>query len=296
MSMRMRRKLSDWLTAYAFLTPYLFTFGVFTVFAVCRAFFLSFTKYDLLSPPRWVGLKNYILLFQKEEFVKHALPNTLKYVAGVVPTQTVISLIVAFALDQQIKFRRFFRTFFYIPSVTSSVVISLIFMWLFSRVGAVNSILGMLGLPSDINWLTSTTWALPTIMMVNIWSTIGTMMLIFLAALQDIPVEYYEAAMIDGASRPQIFLHVTIPLLRPTIFFVVTMGLIGCFQVFDQIYVMTAGGPLDSTLTIAYLIYKAVFRSTTPRVGYACAVAFVLASMIFVSTLIQRRIIEAETR
>nr|HID13307.1 sugar ABC transporter permease [Anaerolineae bacterium] len=145
-----------------------------------------------------------------------------------------------------------------------------------------------------ISWLTSTTWALPTIMMVNIWSTIGTMMLIFLAALQDIPTEYYEAAMIDGASRPQIFLRVTIPLLRPVIFFVVTMGLIGCFQVFDQIYVMTAGGPLDSTLTIAYLVYKAAFRSTTPRVGYASAVAFVLAVMIFISTMIQRRIIEME--
>jgi len=294
MSMRMRRQLSEWLTAYVFLSPYLFTFSVFTVFAVCRAFYLSFTKYDLFSPPQWVGLKNYILLFRKEEFIKHALPNTLKYVAGVVPTQTIISLIVAFALDQEIKFRRFFRTFFYVPSVTSSVVISLIFMWLFSKVGAVNYILGMLGLPSDINWLTSTTWALPTIMMVNIWSTIGTMMLIFLAALQDIPTEYYEAAMIDGASRLQIFLHVTIPLLRPAIFFVVTMGLIGCFQVFDQIYVMTAGGPLDSTLTIAYLVYKAAFRSTTPRVGYASAVAFVLAVMIFISTMIQRRIIEAE--
>ncbi len=294
MSMRMRRQLSEWLTAYVFLSPYLFTFGVFTVFAVCRAFYLSFTKYDLFSPPQWVGLKNYVLLFRKEEFIKHALPNTLKYVAGVVPTQTIISLIVAFALDQEIKFRRFFRTFFYVPSVTSSVVISLIFMWLFSKVGAVNYILGMLGLPSDINWLTSTTWALPTIMMVNIWSTIGTMMLIFLAALQDIPTEYYEAAMIDGASRFQIFLHVTIPLLRPAIFFVVTMGLIGCFQVFDQIYVMTAGGPLDSTLTIAYLVYKAAFRSTTPRVGYASAVAFVLAVMIFISTMIQRRIIEAE--
>ena len=292
--MRMRRKLSEWLTAYVFLSPYLFTFCVFTVFAVCRAFYLSFTKYDLFSPPRWVGLRNYILLFRKEEFIKHALPNTLKYVAGVVPTQTVISLVVAFALDQEIKFRRFFRTFFYVPSVTSSVVISLIFMWLFSKVGAVNSILGLLGLPSDISWLTSTTWALPTIMMVNIWSTIGTMMLIFLAALQDIPTEYYEAAMIDGASRFQIFLHVTVPLLRPAIFFVVTMGLIGCFQVFDQIYVMTAGGPLDSTLTIAYLVYKAAFRSTTPRVGYASAVAFVLAVMIFISTMIQRRIIEAE--
>ncbi|MGQ9700640.1 MAG: carbohydrate ABC transporter permease [Candidatus Bipolaricaulaceae bacterium] len=291
MSLRTRRKLSEWLTAYVFLAPWLFVFGTFTAFAVSRAFYLSFTKYDLLSPPKWVGLKNYIDLFHNEEFVKYALPNTLKYVAGVVPTQTVISLLIAFALDQKIRLRRFFRTLFYVPSVTSSVVISLIFVWMFSKVGVVNAILKMLGL-SPINWLTSTTWALPTIMIVNIWSTIGTMMLIFLAGLQDIPSEYYEAAMIDGASRPQIFLRITIPLLRPVIFFVVTMGVIGCFQVFDQIYVMTAGGPLNSTLTIAYLIYKAAFRSTTPRMGYACAVAFVLAAMIFIVTMIQRRIIE----
>jgi multiple sugar transport system permease protein len=280
----------EWLTAYTFLLPYLFVFGVFMVFAIGYAFYLSFTRYDLFSPPQFVGLKNYLDLLRDKDFTRHALPNTLKYVAVVVPTQTIISLLVAFALDQRIKFRRFFRTFFYVPSVTSSVVISLIFMWMFSKVGAVNAILG-----TDIDWLNSTRWALPTIMMVNIWSTIGTMMIIFLAALQDIPVTYYEAAMMDGASPAQIFLRVTVPLLRPVMFFVVTMGLIGCFQVFDQIYVMTAGGPLGSTTTIAYLVFKAAFRSTTPRMGYAAAVAFVLAAMIFVVTMAQRRIIETET-
>ncbi|HDN79160.1 MAG TPA: sugar ABC transporter permease [Chloroflexi bacterium] len=294
MSPRLRRKLGEWLTAYVFLSPYLFVFGTFTVFAVGFAFYLSFTKYNLFSPPKWIGFANYTRLLQDEDFIKHALPNTLKYVAVVVPVQTVISLIVAFALDQEIKFRRLFRTLFYVPSVTSSVVISLIFMWMFNKVGAVNSLLKMLGLPSHIDWLNNIHTALPTIMAVNIWSTIGTMMIIFLAALQDIPVTYYEAAMIDGANRFQIFRYITVPLLRPVIFFVVTMGLIGCFQVFDQIYVMTAGGPLGSTLTIAYLIYKNAFQSTTPRMGYASAMAFVLAVMIFVATMLQRRIIETE--
>ncbi|MEW6233217.1 MAG: sugar ABC transporter permease [Chloroflexota bacterium] len=287
--MSTRRKLVEWSTAYIFLSPYLFVFGVFTIFAVGYAFYLSFTRYDLFSPPQWMGLRNYLRLLQDEEFMQHALPNTLKYVAVVVPVQTVISLVVAFALDQQIKFRRLFRTTFYVPSVTSSVVIALIFMWMFSRVGVINAFLR-----TDIDWLNSPAWALPTIMTVNIWSTIGTMMLIFLAGLQDIPVTYYEASMIDGASRLQIFRYVTIPLLRPVIFFVVTMGLIGCFQVFDQIYVMTSGGPLGSTLTIAYLVFKAAFRSTTPQMGYAAAVAFVLAFMIFVVTMIQRRLIETE--
>lgn len=285
-----RRQLGEWIAAYILLSPYLFVFLVFNVFAIAYALYLSFTYFDLFSPPRWIGLGNYLYLLRDNLFLQKAIPNTLKYVAVVVPVQTVISLLLAFALDQEIKFRRFFRTLFYVPSVTSSVVISLIFLWLFKKTGVINQILGL-----SIDWLTSPTFALPTIMIVNIWATTGTMMVIFLASLQDIPVTYYEAAMIDGANRWQMLRHITIPLLRPVIFFVVTMGVIGCFQVFDQIYVMTAGGPLDSTTTIAYLIYKWAFQSTTPFMGRASAVAFVLAGMILLVTVIQRRLIERPT-
>ncbi|WP_376788477.1 carbohydrate ABC transporter permease [Thermoflexus sp.] len=282
-----RRQLGEWVAAYVLLSPYLFVFLVFNVFAIAYALYLSFTYFDLFSPPRWIGLGNYLYLLRDTLFLQKAIPNTLKYVAVVVPVQTVISLLLAFALDQEIKFRRFFRTLFYVPSVTSSVVISLIFLWLFKKTGVINQILGL-----SIDWLNSPTFALPTIMIVNIWATTGTMMVIFLAGLQDIPITYYEAAMIDGANRWQMLRHITIPLLRPVIFFVVTMGVIGCFQVFDQIYVMTAGGPLDSTTTIAYLIYKWAFQSTTPFMGRASAVAFVLAGMILIVTVIQRRLIE----
>ncbi|MCX7689851.1 carbohydrate ABC transporter permease [Thermoflexus sp.] len=285
-----RRQLGEWIAAYILLSPYLFVFLVFSVFAIAYAFYLSFTYFDLFSPPRWIGLGNYLYLLRDNLFLQKAVPNTLKYVAVVVPVQTVISLLLAFAMDQEIKFRRFFRTLFYVPSVTSSVVISLIFLWLFKKTGVINQLLGL-----SIDWLTSPTFALPTIMIVNIWATTGTMMVIFLAGLQDIPVTYYEAAMIDGANRWQMLRHITIPLLRPVIFFVVTMGVIGCFQVFDQIYVMTAGGPLDSTTTIAYLIYKWAFQSTTPFMGRASAVAFVLAGMILIVTVIQRRLIERPT-
>jgi multiple sugar transport system permease protein len=285
-----RRQLGEWVAAYVLLTPYLFVFLVFNVFAIAYAFYLSFTYFDLFSPPRWIGLGNYLYLFQDRLFLQKAIPNTVEYVAVVVPVQTVISLLLAFALDQDIKFRRFFRTLFYVPSVTSSVVISLIFVWLFRKTGVLNQILGL-----SIDWLTSPTFALPAIMIANIWATTGTMMVIFLAGLQDIPVTYYEAAMIDGANRWQMLRHITIPLLRPVIFFVVTLGIIGCFQVFDQIYVMTAGGPLDSTTTIAYLIYKWAFQSTTPFMGRASAVAFVLAAMIMIVTVIQRRLIEQPT-
>jgi len=284
------RQLGEWVAAYVLLTPYLFVFLVFNVFAIAYAFYLSFTYFDLFSPPRWIGLGNYLYLFQDRLFLQKAIPNTVEYVAVVVPVQTVISLLLAFALDQDIKFRRFFRTLFYVPSVTSSVVISLIFVWLFKKTGVLNQILGL-----SIDWLTSPTFALPAIMIANIWATTGTMMVIFLAGLQDIPVTYYEAAMIDGANRWQMLRHITIPLLRPVIFFVVTLGIIGCFQVFDQIYVMTAGGPLDSTTTIAYLIYKWAFQSTTPFMGRASAVAFVLAAMILIVTVIQRRLIEQPT-
>lgn len=283
----LRTRIGEWLTAYVFLAPYLFVFLVFVAYAVGYAFYLSFTKYDLFSPPQWVGLRTYLAVLTNELFYKHALPNTLKYVAVVVPVQTALSLIIAVVLNQRIALRRFFRTAYYLPSVTSSVVISLIFLWLFANTGLVNQLLGV-----EVHWLTSPAWALPTIMIVNIWSTIGTMMLIFLAGLQDIPASVYEAAEIDGASAWQSFIHITIPMLRPVIFFVVTMGLIGCFQVFDQIYVMTAGGPLDSTTTVAYLIFKWAFRDTTPRMGQASAVAFILGAMIFAATMLQRRLIE----
>jgi|DewCreStandDraft_1066081.scaffolds.fasta_scaffold00666_28 multiple sugar transport system permease protein len=287
MSMRLRAQLGEWITAYIFLSPWLFIFLVFNVIAIGTAFYLSFTHYDLFSPPEWIGLEGYRRVLTNDLFLRHALPNTLKYVLVVVPVQTALSLVIAFVLNQKIRFRRFFRTAYYLPSVTSSVVISLIFLWLFANTGLINQLF-----KTNIQWLTSTTWALPTIMMVNIWSTIGTMMLIFLAGLQDIPQSIYEAAQIDGASAPQIFFYITIPMLRPVIFFVVTLGVIGCFQVFDQIYVMTAGGPLDSTTTIAYLIFKWAFRDTTPRMGQAAALAFILGVMIFAITMLNRRIIE----
>ena len=282
-----RLKRLEALTAYAFLSPYLFIFLTFMVFAMGYAFYLSFTRYNLLRPPEWWGIEGYQRVFNDELFIQKALPNTFKYVAIVVPIQTVLSLVLAFAMDQKIRGRRVFRTIFYLPSVSSSVVISLIFVWLFSPLGVINQIFGLTN-----NWLNDVSTAFPVIMLINIFTTSGTLMLIFLAGLQDIPVSLYEAAAVDGASKLQIFLHVTIPMLRPVIFFVVTVGIIGCFQVFDQIFVMTAGGPLDSTTTVAYLIYKWAFRDTNVKMGEASAVAFVLTVIILIVTLVQRRVIE----
>ncbi len=285
--MGLRRKRREALTAYAFLAPYLFIFFTFTLFAIGYTVYLSFTRYNLLKPPQWWGLEGWRRVLTNDLFMKKALPNTFKYVAIVVPTQTVLSLILAFAMDQKLRFRRLFRTIYYLPSITSSVVISLIFIWLFSPVGVVNQLLHL-----DINWLNDVRTAFYTIMLLNVLTTTGTLMLIFLAGLQDIPPVLYEAAAIDGANRLQAFWYITIPLLRPVIFFVVTVGVIGTFQVFDQIYVMTEGGPLDSTTTVAYLIYKWAFRDTSIKMGRASVAAIILTIIILLITLLQRRIIE----
>ncbi|HPH96659.1 MAG TPA: sugar ABC transporter permease [Anaerolineaceae bacterium] len=298
-----RRKWREALTAYGFLAPYLFIFLTFTVFAIGYAFYLSFTRYNLLKPPEFWGLEGYRRVLCLEAllpraadagplvcddlFIRKALPNTILYTVIVVPAQTILSLILAFAMDQNLRFRRLFRTIFYLPSVTSSVVISIIFIWLFSPQGVVNQIFGL-----NINWLNDKNYAFYTIMLLNVFTTSGTMMLILLAGLQDIPVAIYEAAAMDGANKLQSLWHITIPMLRPVIFFVVTVGVIGCFQVFDQIYVMTAGGPLDSTTTVAYLIYKWAFRDTAVKMGQASALAFVLALIIMAVTMIQRKFIE----
>ncbi len=284
---RRRARWSEALTAYTFLAPYLFIFVIFMAFAIGYALYLSFTRYNLLRPPQFWGLEGYQRVLNDELFMKHALPNTFKYVLIVVPIQTAISLVLAFAMDQKLRFRRGFRTLYYLPSVTSSVVISLIFVWMFRPQGVINQILRL-----NVNWLNDVRTAFYVIMGMNIFTTSGTLMLIFLAGLQDIPRAVYEAAEIDGANRAQTFLNITIPMLRPVIFFVVTVGVIGCFQVFDQIFVMTEGGPLNSTTTITYLIYKWAFRDTTPKMGQAAATAIILTLIIMGVTLVQRRLIE----
>lgn len=282
-----QKKVAEAITGYLFISPWLFIFLTFSVFSLGYALFLSFTKYNLLRPPEFWGLEGYQRILSDELFLTKALPNTFKYALIVVPLQTIISLVLAFAMDQKLRFRRAFRTIFYLPSVTSSVVISLIFIWLFAPQGIFNQITGL-----TVNWLDDVNTAFYVIMGMNIFTTSGTLMLIFLSGLQDISASIYEAAQIDGADALQTFLYITIPMLRPVIFFVVTVGVIGSFQVFDQIFVMTSGGPLDSTTTITYLIYKWAFRDTTIKMGQASALAVILTLIILVVTILQRRIIE----
>ncbi|HEY9721493.1 MAG TPA: sugar ABC transporter permease [Oscillatoriaceae cyanobacterium] len=292
----MSRQFGDNVAGYVFLAPFLVLLSLFVLWPLLDAFWLSFQAYDLFSPPRWVGLSNYTYLLTQGDFWI-SVRNTATYTAVVVTLQTSLSIALALILDQKIRGKAFFRVAYFLPSVTSSVAISLIFMFIFFKNGVLNQalaathlnqLLPLIGLSPMMDWLGDVRTALAAIMVQNIWSTAGFFMIIFLAGLQDIPESLYEAARVDGATPWQQFWHVTLPLLKPTTFYVVTMGLIGCFQIFDQVYVMTDGGPLKATLTTAYLLYKEAFQNF--NMGYACAIAFVLAGIIFACTMVQKRL------
>ena len=294
------RRLQNIFAAYSFLAPFLLVLACFTLIAFIYAFYLSFYKVDFgFTEPKFVGLNNYKFLFQNlqrpDDIFRQSLINVLKYTVGVVTVQTVVALLMAVLLNQPIRAKGFFRTAFYLPSLTSSVAISLIFLWLYNEHGAINALLGALHLPTN-NWLNDPNTALPSIMLLNIWTTAPTFMLLYLAALQDIPESIYEAARIDGVNGWQMLTQITVPLLRPTTFLVVALGTIGAFQVFDQVYVMQGaqGGPLGSTNVPALDIYTTAFLQG--QMGMACAEAVILFIVIFTFTVLQRRFIDANVQ
>ena len=279
------------IAAYAFLTPALVVLGLFTFGPIAFSLALAFFDWNLLAPGRtFVGLGNFIELSQDEVF-RIALRNTFVYAIGVVPVQTFLALLLAMAVNQGIPGQGFFRAAFYVPAITSSVVTSVIFLWIFSKTGLLNYLLSLAGITGE-DWIGSPRYALASIMALNVWSTSGYFMITFLAGLQNIPNVLYEAAKVDGAGRWQTFWNVTVPSLRPTMFFVVTLGLIGCFQVFDQIYVMSNGGPVNATTTASYYIYNSAFKYF--RLGYASAASLVLFAIILAVTWLQQRFLGDE--
>jgi multiple sugar transport system permease protein len=290
-----RLALREALAAYAFLLPYLLVMGVFLLIAIVVAFVLSFFYVDFgFSQPEWYGLKNYEHIWydltHNGDYLL-SLINVVKYTIGVVILQTVLAFALALLLNQKVRGRGYFRTAFYLPALTSSVAISVIFVWLYRPQGPINFLLSLVGIQGP-NWLGDSNTALWAIMLLNMWTTAPTFMLVYLAALQDIPETVYEAARIDGANVWQQITKITVPLLRPTTFVVTALGTIGAFQLFDQVYVMQgpAGGPLKSTLTPAVEIYNTAFNSSL--MGLACAQAFVLFVLIFAFTFVQRRVID----
>ncbi len=283
-------------TAYLFLSPTLFVLLLFIIGPIVFAIFLAFHKVQLLGTMsfKFVGLDNFVRMIDDTR-AKIALWNTLKYVAIVVPCQTMLALVLAAALNAGLKGEKFFRIVYFLPTLTSSAVLTLIFMWMYNQNGLINRVLESVGLPT-YNWIGDPDVALNAIMIMNIWATAPYFMVIYLAALQDIPDSLYEAAELDGANAWQKFWHITVPYLRPVTSFVVIMGLIGTFQLFDQSYIFSAGsgGPNNSTLTVVLLIYQYAFK-TLGTMGYAAALAVALAIIILIATLLQRKLSKEES-
>ena len=331
------RAIAGWL----FMSPTMLIFGVFIIVPIFFAIYFSLTDWNGISPPgeaQFIGLENYRTVLagggvRQADFFK-ALKNTTYFALGVVPAQTIISLLLAVIVNQAwLRFKGFFRTTYYFPSITSSIAISLMFLFFYQRSGLINQVLSAVSfgnweplawmadprglihiileavgvtirtapefVRSEVlgltiwDWISGPSVALMAIMFMNTWTTIGTMMVIFLAALQSVPGYVYEAAQLDGASAMRQFRSITLPLLRPTLFFVITLGLIGTYQVFDQVYVMSSGGPAKTTLTVAYLVYQNGFANS--NMGMAAAIAILLFIIIFTLTMIQRRITGSES-
>ncbi|TVP91912.1 carbohydrate ABC transporter permease [Alkalibacterium sp.] len=289
----MRKKRSNNIQGLTFMTPATLTASLFIVVPIAYAFFMMFFNINLLSGTRtFIGFDNFRKIIGDPRFWA-ALRNTSTYVAVVVPIQTSIALILAALLNSKVKFNRAFLTVMFIPTLTSSSAMTLIFMWLFNNNGlVVNQLEQLTGM--RIHFLTNPDLALSVIMIMNIFSTVPHFMVVFLSGLQDIPTNLYEAAAIDGATKIRQFFHVTIPQLMPILFYVITMGVVGTFQIFDQAFILSGGtgGPQNSTLTFTLYIYQLAFTSND--MGRATAMSFILGVIIFTFTAIINKVMKAD--
>lgn len=270
-----------------FLLPSLLGLLIFKLIPIGASLGLTLYEWDLLTPPVFVGLGNFVRLFSDRGFLS-ALQHTLTFIIGYIPLVMVLGLTVAIALNQEIRGKTVFRTLFYLPVVSSWVAIALLWMWIFNpRFGLVNYGLSLFGIEGP-GWLFDPNWAMPAIIITSVWKDIGFVMIMFLAGLQAIPEVYYEAASIDGATSWQRFRNITLPLLSPTTFFALVISLIHSFQLFDQVWIMTGGGPAGATTVVVEQIVNNAFRYS--RMGYAATISWVLFAMVFVITLFQMRL------
>ena len=284
--LRLRLSNSENLYGLAFVGPLIIGLIVFTYGPVIYSAWLSLNEGDYLRPPVFVGVANYTRALQ-DELVGRALINTAYYVIVTVPVGIALALMLATAMNQKLRGIVFYRSIYFLPTITSAVAISLMWAWMYNpQFGLINVALKTIGIKGP-KWLASPDWAMPAIMIMAIWRGLGYNMLLFLAGLQSIPKELMEAAEIDGANAVQRFFRITLPLLSPTTFMLVVLSIIGGFQVFEYSYVMTQGGPLYSTLTAVLMIYQKGFE--TFEMGYASALAYLLFAIILVLTIIQFR-------
>ena len=268
------------IAGFLFILPVLTGTLIFIVLPVAASFGLSFAKWDLLNPIEFVGFDNYKLIFSEPLFYK-ILINTIVFAVATSVFGVIIPLVLAAILNSKIKCAEFFKTAYFLPFITPMIVIGVVWEWIFDpNIGLLNKVLQM-----NINWLYDTHWAMPALIIVTVWKLIGYNMVIFLSGFSSVPDNLFEAAKIDGANPLQTFINVTVPMLSPTIFFVIIITAISSFQVFDLIYLMTEGGPLDSTNVLVYSIYKNAFEYF--NVGKASAIAYVLFVIILCLTLVQ---------
>ena len=283
-------KLKEALVGYAFVLVPMGVFALFFLWPIVYAVYISRFEWGVLGKVQSVGWDNFSLL-KDDDLFRRALKNTLVYTAAVVPAQMALGLLVAVVVNSKIRARTFFRSAFYLPSLTSSAAITAIFIYLLNADGLVNAILG-----TDRAWFYDSDTALWSIVGLNAWTTSGTMMLFYLAALQSIPPDVYEAAAIDGAGPWRTFWKITFPLLKPGHFFVAVVSIIGALKIFDQAYIVSAstGGPNYSTLTAVLYLYQVAIQDVD--FGYAAAIGIALFALIFTLTLIQRLLFgKAET-
>jgi multiple sugar transport system permease protein len=276
------------LAGYLFILPNVVGFLVFSAIPVLGTLAISTLDWDMLGPPRFVGLANYAALLGGDPLFRQVLGNTLYYVLGTVPTGMVLSLGLALAMNARLPGIAFFRAVFFMPVIASSVAVAMVWRWLYNRdFGLIDAGLSAIGLPA-VPWLSSTEWAMPAVILLAVWKHLGFNMVVYLAGLQNVPQPLYEAAEIDGANSWQRFRHVTLPTLAPTTFFILVISIIGSFQVFDLAYVLTAGGPANATTTVVMYVYAQAFQLF--EMGYAAAVAWVLFGIVLAVTLVQWRL------
>lgn len=282
-----RRELHKNLVAYSFIAPNFLGFGIFTLGPIIFAFILAFLNWDGSNPITFAGLDNFVRLFDDDQFITSFF-NTLWYTAGTVPLTMLFALSLAMILNRKILFRNFFRSVSFFPYVASLVAVAVVWNMIFNPAkGPVNMVLAVLGVKNLPGWAASKDWAMVTVIFFSVWKNMGYYMIIYLAGLQGISPELYEAGDLDGANGWHKFKYITLPQLAPTSFFVLIMLTIQCFKVYDQILMLTQGGPGTSTLVLVYHIYNTAFLSWD--LGYASAIALVLFAIVLTVTIVQFR-------
>ncbi len=285
--MRIKRQIMP----YLLVSPYIIHFILFVAFPVIFSIVLTFHKWNIIAPMEYTGLSNYIRLFQDEVFLK-SLGNTLIFLVIHIPLQIIVALFLAHILNQNIKFRGFFRAAFFLPVIVSGVVVTILWQQLYGfDTGLLNRLLVSVGL-NKIGWLTDPNIAMPSIALMATWKNVGLYIVLFLVGLQTVPMQYYEAADIEGANKWQKFFRITLPMINPTIFMVVILSTIGGFSLFIEPYIMTGGGPLNSTISAVLYIYKQGFFYY--HMGYSATLGLFFALIILLVVVIQKKFVERD--